>query len=207
MGPPRRAADPDSRSPRECLPEHDNRPTVWHILVHNPHLGLPWRCQMRHPQCTAWAALVGGAPRALLAAAARDGGSLFQDFCTALHCSRGGGGRRDGLDWWPAKGPRRPPWPGPPRTLPARSSPRLSAAPAQDDVEGPATDSTPGLDSRARPSGDPDTCGGCAFGDHCPDAGRGPLAAERTDLPMSGSLPVGGALKCFTYALLSSDVR
>jgi hypothetical protein len=30
---------------------------------------------------------------------------------------------------------------------------------------------------------------------------------QRTDLPMSGSLSVGGALKCFTYALLSSDVR
>src|ERR1700734_4042157 len=74
---------------------------------------------------------------------------------------RQGGGRRDGLDWRPAKGPRRPPGPGPPRTLPARSSPWLSSAPAQDDVEGPATDSTPGLDPRARPRGDPDTSGGC----------------------------------------------
>ena len=72
---------------------------------------------------------------------------------------RQGGGRRDGLDWWPAKGPRRPPGPGPLRTLSARSSPRLSSAPAQDDVERTATDSTPGLDPRARPRGDPDTFG------------------------------------------------
>jgi hypothetical protein len=82
---------------------------------------------------------------------------------------RQGGGRRDGLDWWPAKGPRRPPGPGPPRTLPARSSPWLSSAPAQDDVEGPATDSAQGLDPRARPRGDLDTFGGCACRDHCPD--------------------------------------
>ena len=80
-----------------------------------------------------------------------------------------GGGRRDGLDWWPAKGPRRPPGPGPLRTLSARSSPRLSSAPAQDDVEGPATDSTPGLDPRARPRGDPDTFGRCGHRDHLSD--------------------------------------
>src|SRR6516164_6127826 len=82
---------------------------------------------------------------------------------------RQGAGRRDGLDWWPAQGPRRPPGPGPPRTLPARSSPRLSSAPAQDDVERPATDSTPRLDPRARPHGDPDTFGGCGDRDHLPD--------------------------------------
>jgi len=82
---------------------------------------------------------------------------------------RQGAGRRDGLDWWPAKGPRRPPGPGPPRTLPARSSPRLSSAPTQDDVEGPATDSTPGLGPRARPRGDPDTFGRCGHRDHLSD--------------------------------------
>jgi hypothetical protein len=76
--------------------------------------------------------------------------------------------RRDGLDWWPAKGPRRPPGPGPPRTLPARSSPGLSSAPAQA-VERPATDSTPGLDPRARPRGDPDTFGRCGHLDHLSD--------------------------------------
>jgi len=89
--------------------------------------------------------------------------------CTALHCPRRGGGRRDGLDWWPAKGPRRSPGPGPPRTLPARSSPRLSSAPAQDVIEGPATDSTPGLDPRARPHGDPDPFGRCGHLDHLSD--------------------------------------
>ena len=82
---------------------------------------------------------------------------------------RQGAGRRDGMDWWPAKGSRRPPRPGPPRTLPARSSPRLSSAPAQDDVEGPATDSTPGLDPRARPRGNPDTFGRCGHRDHLSD--------------------------------------
>ena len=82
---------------------------------------------------------------------------------------RQGGGRRDGLDWRPAKGPRRPPGPGPPRTLPARSSPWLSSAPAQGDVEGPATDSTPGLDPRARPRGDLDTFRRCGHLDHLSD--------------------------------------
>ncbi len=80
-----------------------------------------------------------------------------------------GSGRRDGLDWWPAKGPRRSPGPGPPRALPARSSPWLSSAAAQDDVEGPATDSTPGLGPRAHPCGDLDTFGGCGCRDYCPD--------------------------------------
>ena len=93
---------------------------------------------------------------------------------------RQGGRRRDGLDWWPAKGPRRPPGPGPPRTLLARSSTRLPSAPAQDDVEGPATDSTPGLDPRACARGDPDTFGRCGHRDHLPDhrdasLARGPL--------------------------------
>ena len=58
-----------------------------------------------------------------------------------------GGGRRDGLDWWPAKGPSGPPGPGPPRTLPARSSPRLSSASAQNVVEGTAAEDAPGTGS------------------------------------------------------------
>ena len=101
--------------------------------------------------------------------------------------------RRDGLDWWPAKGPRRPPGPGPPRTLPARSSPRLSSAPAQDAVEGPATDSTPGLDPRARPRGDPDTLRRCGHLDHLSDH-RDPSLERMSQHDCQLVSPTAGAL-------------
>src|SRR5580700_10331038 len=102
-------------------------------------------------------------------ASVQRGGSDLRASCTALHCLQRGGGRRNGLDWRAAKGPKRPPGPGPPRTLPARSSSWLSSAPAQDDVEGPATDSTPRLDPRARPRGDLDNLGRCGHLDHLSD--------------------------------------
>ena len=94
---------------------------------------------------------------------------LFEHPVRRYTARREAAGRRDGLDWWPAKGPSRPPGPGPPRTLPARSSSWLSSAPVRDDVEGPATDSTPGLDPRARPRGDLDTFRRCGHRDHLPD--------------------------------------
>ncbi len=94
------------------------------------------------------------------------GSDLFEQPARRYTARKGATGRRDGLDWRPPKGPRRPPGPGPPRALPARSSPRLSSTPVQDDVEGPATDSTPGLDPRARPRGDPDTFCRCGHLDH-----------------------------------------
>src|ERR1700733_2991257 len=99
----------------------------------------------------------------------RRGGAIFPSILHGATLPTEGRRRRDGLDWGPAKGPRRPPGPGPPRTLPARSSPWLSSAPAQDAVEGPATESTPGLDPRARPRGDPDTFGRCGHLDHLSD--------------------------------------
>ena len=99
----------------------------------------------------------------------RRGGAIFSGILHGATLPAEGRRRRDGLDWWPAKGPRRPPGPGPPRTLPARSSPGLSSAPAQDAVERPATDSTPGLDPRARSRGDPDTFGRCGHLDHLSD--------------------------------------
>jgi hypothetical protein len=96
-------------------------------------------------------------------------GAIFSSILHGATLPAEGRRRRDGLDRWPAKGPRRPPGPGPPRTLPARSSPGLSSAPAQDAVERPATDSTPGLDPRARSRGDPDTFGRCGHLDHLSD--------------------------------------
>jgi hypothetical protein len=93
----------------------------------------------------------------------------FRVTCTAIHCPHRRAGRRDGLDRWPATGPRRPPGPGPPRTIPARSSPRLPSTPIQEHLEGPATDSTPGLDPRARPCGGPDNFRRCGHLDHLPD--------------------------------------
>lgn len=127
-----------------------------------------------HPAHSSWCtrvtasstSLTGTAPPSTPRKAVQRCGSDLRASCTALHCPQRGGGRRDGLDWWAAKGPRRPPGPGAPRTLPARPSPWLSSAPAQDDVEEPATDSTPGLDPRARPRGDLDNFGGCGHLDH-----------------------------------------
>src|SRR5580700_4977831 len=121
----------------------------------------------------------------------RRGGVIFSSILHGATLPTEGRRRRDGLDWRPAKGPRRPPGPGPPRTLPARSSPRLSSAPAQDAVEGPATDSTPGLDPRARPRGDPDTFGRCGHLDHLSDHRDASLARMSQHLLPAGVTTAG----------------